>query len=79
MKNTRVPLTAAYINSEGVILELHDLEPLNETPVEADSGEVQYVLETKQGWFARHKVSTGAVVRTEYGSFPESFFGQRRQ
>ena len=73
MKNTTVPLTAAYIDSEGVILELHDLKPLDETPVEAGSDKVQYVLEMKQGWFKRHNVSTGAVLTTERGRLKETF------
>src|ERR1044072_331844 len=37
MKNTRVPLSAAYIDPEGVIQEIHDLHPFKEEPVEATS------------------------------------------
>ena len=74
MRNTTVPLSCAYIDSEGVILEIHPLMPLDETPVEADSDRVQYVLETKQGWFERNQVGIGAVIRTERGSFSETFF-----
>lgn len=71
MRNTTVPLTAAYLAPDGTILELHDLEPLNETPVTAATDLVQFVLEMPRGWFARHDVQTGAVVRTPYGGFPE--------
>jgi len=73
MKNTTVPLTAAYIDSEGVILELHDLKPLDETPVEAGTDKVQFVLEMKQGWFKRHNVAAGAVITTERGRLKETF------
>ncbi len=73
MKNTTVPLTAAYIDSEGTILELHDLKPLEETPVEAASDKIQYVLEMKQGWFKRHNISPGAVMTTERGRFKQTF------
>ena len=73
MKNTKIPLSAAYINPEGVILEIHKLEPEDTNSVTAGSDQVQYVLETKQGWFERHNVSTGAVVRTEIGSLKNSF------
>ena len=62
MKNTTVPLTAAYIDPEGTILELQDLQPLNETAVEAQSDQIQYVLEMKQGWFKRHAVAPGAIA-----------------
>ncbi len=71
MRNTTVPLTAAYLDPEGRILELHDLEPLNERPVESASEQVQFVLEMPRGWFARHGVATGAVVRTPYGGLGE--------
>lgn len=71
MRNTRVPLSAAYIDPEGAILELHDLKPLDETPVEAASDRIQFVLETPQGWFQRHNVAVGAVIRTPYGALRE--------
>ena len=74
MRNTVIPLSCAYIDSEGIILELHDLKPLNEEPVPASSDNVQYVLETRLGWFARNKVGVGSLVRTERGSFQETFF-----
>lgn len=73
MKNTTVPLTAAYIDAEGTILELHDLEPLNETPVHAGTDQVQYVLEMPQGWFRRHNVPAGAVISTEAGRLKDVF------
>ncbi len=77
MKNTLIPLSCAYIDAEGVILETHDMKPLDETPIMAASDQVSYVLETKQGWFERNKVGVGAVVRTERGSLARSFFGGR--
>lgn len=74
MRNTYVPLSLAYIDSEGAILEIHDAKPLDETPIFARSEQVQYVLEMKQGWFDRNGVRVGMVVRTEHGSLPETFF-----
>ncbi len=73
MKNCVVPLSAAYINAEGVILELHDFEPGNTNAVVAASDRVQFVLETPRGWFKRHNVAVGAVVRTERGSLAGTF------
>jgi uncharacterized membrane protein (UPF0127 family) len=74
MKNTTLPLSAAYIDPAGVILEIHDLQPLDTNSVTATSDQVQYVLEVNQGWFKRHNVSTGMVVRTERGSLRDTFF-----
>lgn len=78
MKNVTVPLSAAYIDPEGTILEIHKLEPGNTTPVEASSSRIQFVLETAQGWFERNGVNTGAVIRTDRGSLSETFTWNRR-
>ena len=77
MKNTTVPLSAAYIDPDGVIAEIHDLKPLDESSVTAGSDQIQYVLEVNQGWFARHGVTTGAVVRTPQGTLRQTFFRLR--
>lgn len=74
MKNVDVPLSAAYIDPEGVILEIRKFEPHNTNSVVAVSSRIQYVLETRQGWFERHNINTGAVVRTERGTLQETFF-----
>jgi uncharacterized membrane protein (UPF0127 family) len=77
MKNTVLPLSAAYIDAEGNIVEINDLKPLDTNAVVAASDDVQYVLEVNQGWFARHKIPTGTLVRTEYGSLPQTFFSRQ--
>ena len=77
MMNCMLPLSAAYIDPEGVILEIHDLEPHNTNSVVASSDRVHFVLETSQGWFGRHNVTTGMVVRTEHGSLASTFLRQR--
>lgn len=77
MRNTVLPLSCAYLDSEGVILEIHDLKPRDETPIEAETDRVRYVLETRQGWFDRHKIKTGTVIRAEKGSLEDTFFGKK--
>jgi len=74
MRNTKIPLSCAYIDPQGNILEIHDMKPLDETPISSASNNIQYVLETRQGWFARNKVAVGSVVRTERGSLHDTFF-----
>jgi hypothetical protein len=71
MRNTTLALTGAYIDPEGTVLELHEFKPLNETPVDAATDRVQYVLETRVGWFQRHQLGVGVVVRTPYGALHE--------
>ncbi len=73
MRNTIVPLSCAYIDPEGTILEIHDMKPLDETPIPSTSDQVQSVLEMNQGWFERHGIKTGVAVSTERGTFPQTF------
>ncbi len=75
MRNTLLPLTCAYIDPEGVILEIRDMRPLDETPILASSDRIQYVLEMNQGWFERHKITTNMLIRTERGSLRGTYFG----
>jgi len=74
MRNTLLPLSCAYIDSEGTILELHDMKPRDETPIPAASDQVQYVLEMNKGWFERHNVTPGMLINTERGSLSQTFF-----
>ena len=76
MKNVSVPLSCAYLDPDGRILEIHDLEPGEETPVYARSSRVQFVLETGRGWFERRRVQPGMLVRTEAGSLAQTFLGE---
>jgi uncharacterized protein len=74
MKNTLVPLSCAYIDPEGVILEIHDMRPKDEASIPAGTDRVQYVLEVPQGWFQRHNVPVGSLIRSERGTLRETFF-----
>jgi uncharacterized membrane protein (UPF0127 family) len=78
MKNCPESLSAAYLTPDGVIREIHLLEQNNTNAVVADRDDIQFVLETKEGWFARHNISAGTVIRTEKGSLAETFFQNRR-
>jgi uncharacterized membrane protein (UPF0127 family) len=79
MRNTEVPLSCAYIDAEGTILEIHDLQPLNEKPVPSATENILYVLETAQGWFERNSIGVGTVIRTADGSLAEVFSRNRRR
>jgi uncharacterized membrane protein (UPF0127 family) len=79
MKNVPMDIDVAYINPEGVILEIHRLEQHNTNVVEAKSSNVQFALETGVGWFQRNGIGPGVLVRTERGSLGETFFRQQSQ
>jgi uncharacterized membrane protein (UPF0127 family) len=73
MKNCFVPLSVAYIDPEGVIQEIHPLQPQDTNAVLSAVNNIQFALETPQGWFDQHHVTTGMVVRTERGSLMDTF------
>lgn len=61
MHNTRIPLTIAYLDQDGRVMELRDGTPLDERPI-TPKKPYRYVLEMNQGWFARHGLGVGAIV-----------------
>lgn len=58
MKNTLLPLTAAFVRDDGSIVNLADMQPQT-TNSHCSVEPVRYVLEMNQGWFARHGIKPG--------------------
>jgi len=77
MKNCPLPLSCAYIDPQGTILELHEMEPHNTNSITASAENVMFVLETTRGWFERHGVRTNMVIQTERGPLLQTFFGNQ--
>ena len=61
MQNTYVPLSIAFISSDGRITEIRDMRPLDETSVRSNYS-VRYALEVPQGWFSSAGVKPGDLV-----------------
>jgi uncharacterized membrane protein (UPF0127 family) len=61
MKNTLIPLTAAFIADDGRIVNMADMEPLS-LASHCSAEPVRYVLEMNQGWFAQKRVQRGAQL-----------------
>ena len=61
MKNTTIPLSLAYIATDGTIREIYDMEPLSTRIVDSKYS-VRYVLEVNQGAFERHGIKPGDKV-----------------
>lgn len=64
MKDTPTALSIAYINREGVVKEILDMEPFSLAPVPSRHA-VVYALEVKQGAFARRGVKEGDSIPTD--------------
>lgn len=58
MKNTLLPLTAAFVADDGTIVNLADMKPQS-TDSHCSAKAVRYVLEMHQGWFARKSIKAG--------------------
>jgi uncharacterized membrane protein (UPF0127 family) len=60
MKNTKIPLSIAYIDSEGRITDILDMKPMDDEPPHYTSSEpVLYALEVNQGFFDERGVKVG--------------------
>jgi uncharacterized membrane protein (UPF0127 family) len=78
MKNVGFPIDAAYIDEEGVIQEVVQLKPMEETPVVSKSDRIQFVLETAPDWFTRRGLGAGTLVMTERGPLKQALAGSAR-
>ena len=61
MKNTFVPLSVAFMDSTGTILNVEDMAPQTET-THWSRGPALYALEMRKGWFRDHGVQPGQRV-----------------
>jgi uncharacterized membrane protein (UPF0127 family) len=61
MKNTYVPLSVAFIDERGVILNIADMKPQTEDS-HCAAAPARYVLEMNQGWFAAKGIKPGAPI-----------------
>jgi uncharacterized protein len=58
MKNTLLPLTAAFVADDGRVVNLADMQPQT-TESHCSQEPVRYVLEMNQGWFAKRGLKAG--------------------
>jgi uncharacterized membrane protein (UPF0127 family) len=67
MKNTYVPLEIAFIDRNGVIFSIQEMEPCREEPCKIyyAPGPFRYALEVKKGFFERHRFGVGSRVSIE--------------
>ena len=61
MKNTYIPLSIAYIDNGGRILNIEDMAPQTET-THWSKGPGRYALEMRKGWFAERGIRAGDRV-----------------
>ncbi|HEY0751246.1 MAG TPA: DUF192 domain-containing protein, partial [Chitinophagaceae bacterium] len=61
MKDTYIPLSVAFIDEHGVILNIANMQPQTRI-AHTSSGMAKYALEMKKGWFSARKITAGVKI-----------------
>jgi uncharacterized membrane protein (UPF0127 family) len=61
MKNTLIPLSVAFIDDRGAIVNIEDMKPQTEES-HCASRPARYALEMNRGWFAAHGIKPGSRI-----------------
>ena len=63
MKNTLIPLSAAFLSDDGTIVNIEDMKPLV-LDGHCSTQPVRYVLEMNKGWFAKKGIKAGSKLQS---------------
>jgi hypothetical protein len=61
MMNTYVPLSVAFLDERGTIINIEDMKP-HSRDTHAAARPAKYALEANRGWFAKRGIKPGAKV-----------------
>lgn len=76
MRNTRIPLAIAFIDSAGIIVNIEEMKAHDETPV-YPRAYILYALEMNAGWFAKKGIAPG--MRVNFGDAINAVIKQLRR
>lgn len=62
MRNTLIPLSVAFLDAEGRILNVEDMAPQTDDS-HCASGAARYALEMNLGWFRQRNLKEGSLIR----------------
>lgn len=62
MRNTLLPLSIAFIDDDGRIVNIADMQPQSDAS-HCSAKPVRFALEMRQGWFAKRGIAAGARLR----------------
>lgn len=68
MRNTLVPLSIAFVDDDGSIVNIEDMQPKTEDS-HCSARPVRYALEMEQGWFRKKGLAAGARLSGPKGMF----------
>ncbi len=58
MQNTLIPLSIAFLNEKGKILQIERMKPKDLSPTRSKN-EVRFALEVNEGWFEKNGIGVG--------------------
>ena len=61
MRNTLIPLSAAFIDDSGTIVNIEDMKPQSDDS-HCSKKPVRFVLEMNKGWFDKRGLKAGSVI-----------------
>ena len=64
MKNTYVPLSVAYMDIRGKIIEIYDMVPFSKDSV-CSTKAAKYALEVNSGWFEEKNINIGDSIEVK--------------
>ncbi len=72
MKNTLIPLSIAFVESDGKIAQIYNMDPELEKPdwnlkSYTSVTPVKYAIEVPSGWFARKGINTDTIINIPNG------------
>ena len=62
MKNTLLPLSAAFVSDDGVVVNIEEMKPQT-LDSHCSTKPVRFVLEMNEGWFAKRGIKAGAKLQ----------------
>lgn len=67
MKNTLIPLSIAFLDSDGEILKILGMEPCkgNKCPIYDPKLSYHYAIEVNLGWFKKNQIKEGDYVKID--------------
>ncbi len=68
MRNTLVPLSIAFIDDDGAVANIADMQPRSDDS-HCSARAIRYALEMEQGWFAKRGIAPGSRLRGPPGMF----------
>ena len=73
MKDTLIPLSIAFLDGDGRVLETHDMDPRDPTRRYTSRVPARYALEVNQGWFYDNDIKVGDRVEFDLHAGPDIF------